>query len=46
MYEYNGILSLRKAVSKEPKYRERLMIIYLSQITFGAKKYVLGTEYI
>lgn len=38
MYKYNAMLvdSLRSAISKEPKYRERLRKIYLPLITFGA----------
>lgn len=38
MYKYNAVLtdSLRRAISKEAKYGERLKKIYLSQITFGA----------
>lgn len=34
---YNGIFSLRRAISKKPKYGEWLMIIYLPQIIFGSK---------
>lgn len=38
--------SLRSAISKEPKYRERLRKIYLPLITFGANilNMCLGTE--
>ena len=39
MYKCNGVLDerLRRAVSKEPRYGEKLIIIYLPQITIEAK---------